>query len=122
MLSGVESSCDVLRRCSLRLEVKKTIVSGFYMAHLLEYILINYINYFLIAVTKHLTKKQLKEKGLILAHSSEDCSPLLLGKAWQQEHETADHIEPGVWREIDMNTGTHLAFSIYLLSSSYPSS
>lgn len=39
------------------------------MAHLLEYILINCINYFLIAVTKHLIKKQLEE-GLILAHSS----------------------------------------------------
>lgn len=106
----------------IEIRSEKNIISGFYMAHLLEYILINYINYFLIAVTKHLTKNQLKKKGLILVHSSEDCSPSLLGKAWQQEHETADHIEPGVWREIDMNTGTHLAFSIFLLSSSYPSS
>ena len=100
--------------------MKKNILSGFYMAGLLEYILINCINYFLIAITKHLTKKkQLKEKGLILAHSSEDYSPSLLGKAWQQELETTDHIESGVWRKIDMNTGTHLAFSIFLSSSLY---
>lgn len=105
----------------MRLDVeKKNMLSGFFMAHLLEYILINCINYFLIAVTKHLTKKQLEE-GLILAHSSEDYSPSLSGKAWQQELETTDHTASRIWKEIDMNTGTHLAFSIFLSSSSYPS-
>lgn len=91
----------------------------FYIAHLLEYMLIKCINYFLIAVTKYLTKSTFRRKGLFWPTVQRITVPHCQGR--QQEHEAADHIESGVWKEIDMNADTYLAFSIFLLSSSDPS-
>lgn len=91
----------------------------FHIAHLLEYMLIKCINYFLIAVTKYLTKSTFRRKGLFCPTVQRIAVPHCQGR--QQEHEAADHIESGVWKEIDTNADTYLAFSIFLLSSSDPS-
>lgn len=67
-----------------------------------------YISFFLISVTKYLTKVNLR-KERFMTHSLK--VPSIMAKAWQHEHETAGHMAPAI-KNHKQNTGAHFAFPV----------
>lgn len=63
-------------------------------------------------IQQHPDKDDLREKGLIWAHSPRILS-IVIDKPWQQELEATDHITSSARKQGVMNPGAQLTYSYF---------